>query len=416
MRRYGCRQGNSLHEGGMTNAKGAPHQNKGTARGEENDMPIDRHSLESLLHMPEGPTLDFKREQYRFAKAPREDKAELLKDIMAFANTQRNRTAYILIGVDEVAGGHNEVIGVDDHPDDASFHQFVNGRTNRPVVFDYSKHDVNGKSVGVISIPVQQRPVYAEKRVGRVKINEVYIRDGSSTRPASPDEIAAMGRGNPPKLQADWGDATRRTDYPPGYVLRNTGLKLPDEFQTWDGTSGHYDFESLARKLGVDPAMYEGHKFTTIREMAMYRPLGLRLYNNSGSVGENVRFTATLEDKKHVRLKQPGNAASLRRHRERSERIEQNHRRLQSVRSGRGIEISVEVGDIRPGEYVWAGHGTQFSTKISGTLIWKVCFVADNLPEPIECLLPLQVEYEERYIQPQDLKSILMPRSQEWLP
>ena len=162
--------------------------------------------------------------------------------------------------------------------------------------------------------------------------------------------------------------------------------------------------------------MYQDHKFTTIREMAMYRPLGLRFYNNSGSVGENVRFTATLEDRKHVRLKQPGNAASLRRLRERSERIEQNHRQLQCVRSGRRIEISVEVGDIRPGEYVWAGRGTQFSTKISEPLIWKGRFVADNLLEPIECLLPLQVEYEEREIQPQDLKSILIPRPQEWLP
>ena len=37
--------------------------------------------------MEEGPTLDFKREQYRFDKASDEDKSELLKDILAFANT-----------------------------------------------------------------------------------------------------------------------------------------------------------------------------------------------------------------------------------------------------------------------------------------------------------------------------------------
>ena len=363
--------------------------------------------------MAEGPTLDFKREQYSFDNATGKGKSELLKDILAFTNAQRDHTAYILIGVEEVKGGRSKVVGVESHLEDANLQEFVNSKTTWPVEFSYLRLSVEGKSIGVISIPIQQRPVWTRRNYGLVKANEVYIRHGSSNQPASPDEIAAMGRGNPPKLQAEWGDATRRTAYPPGYVLRNTGLKLPDEFQTWDGTGGHYDFEALAWKLGVDPTVYEGHKFTTIRQMAMYRPLGLRFYNNSGSVGENVRFAATLEDGRHVQLYQSGNAPSQHIP---GERRGLDSRNLQYVRSGLGIEISVEVGDIRPGEYVWAGHGTQFSTKTSGTLIWKMRFVADNLPEPIECLLPLQVEYEEREIQPQDLDSILMPRPQEWLP
>ena len=258
---------------------------------------IDGETLHSLLYMEEGLTLDFKREQYRFNKATDSDKSELLKDILAFANTQRYSTAYILVGVEEVKGGRSAVVGVDDHLEDASLHQFVNGKTNRPVDFSYSAQAIEGKTVGVISIPIQQRPVWVEKTYGGVKANEVCIRDGSSTRAASPDEIAAMGRGNPARLQVQWGDATRRTVYPPDHVHRNTGLKLPDQFQTWEGRSGDYDFKALAWKLGIDPAVYDAGRFSSAREWAIYKPLGLCFYNSSGSVGENVRFTGTLEDR-----------------------------------------------------------------------------------------------------------------------
>ena len=147
---------------------------------------IDGETLHGLLYMDEGLTLDFKREQYRFNKATESEKSELLKDILAFANTRRYSTANILVGVEEVKGGRSQVIGVDDHLEDASLHQFVNGKTNVPVAFSYSARAIEDKTVGVISIPIQQRPVWVEKRCGKVKASEVYIRDGSSTRTATP--------------------------------------------------------------------------------------------------------------------------------------------------------------------------------------------------------------------------------------
>lgn|GEM_PF-2809472 len=45
--------------------------------------------MEELLNEEEGTTLDFKREQYRFERASDEQKGELLKDILAFANGWR---------------------------------------------------------------------------------------------------------------------------------------------------------------------------------------------------------------------------------------------------------------------------------------------------------------------------------------
>ena len=173
-------------------------------------MNFDDAILEDLLNMEEGPTLDFKREQYRFNGATDTDKSSLLKDILAFANTRRDSTAYILIGVEEVEGGQNLVVGVQCHLEDANLHQFVNSKTNRPVEFRYSPFPVEGKQIGVISISIQDYPVYARHKYGRVDANAVYLRDGSSTRPASPEEIASMGRANPPKL-VEWSTSHLRT-------------------------------------------------------------------------------------------------------------------------------------------------------------------------------------------------------------
>jgi hypothetical protein len=45
--------------------------------------------LRQLLYRRESETLDFTRDQYVFAKASEAQKAELLKDILAFANAWR---------------------------------------------------------------------------------------------------------------------------------------------------------------------------------------------------------------------------------------------------------------------------------------------------------------------------------------
>lgn len=81
---------------------------------------MDAALFEVLLHEEEGSTLDFKRDQYRFAKASLDDKAELLKDLLGFANALRRADAYILIGVEDVRGSRGNVVGVSEHLDDHS--------------------------------------------------------------------------------------------------------------------------------------------------------------------------------------------------------------------------------------------------------------------------------------------------------
>ena len=96
---------------------------------------MDDRLLEQLLHEEEGSTLDAKRDQYRFYSASDSEKSELLKDILAFANAWRRETAYITIGVKEVQGGRNTVVGVTEHLKDNDLQQFVNSKTQRPVDF-----------------------------------------------------------------------------------------------------------------------------------------------------------------------------------------------------------------------------------------------------------------------------------------
>lgn len=153
---------------------------------------------EELLYEEESSTLDFKSEQYPFNSASDYQKSELLKDILAFANAWRHGDAYILIGVREIKGGRSEVVGIVEELDDAQLQQFVNTKTQRPIDFEYKTILIDGKKVGSIRIPLQKRPIFLTKDYGKLKKHIVYIRRGSSTDEANPDEATT---GNPNKTR-----------------------------------------------------------------------------------------------------------------------------------------------------------------------------------------------------------------------
>lgn len=177
-------------------------------------MKLDAELLETLLQGEEGTTLDQKREQYRFAKASDEEKAELLKDILAMANAWKTSDGHIVVGAEENPGGRALVHGITEHIDDASIQQFVNGKTNSPVAFSYEAVTVDGKMLGVFRIAKdQQRPIWLKKDFGSLKAQTVYLRRGSSTAMADPDEVARIGEARArhgqvtSQLQVGIGDA-----------------------------------------------------------------------------------------------------------------------------------------------------------------------------------------------------------------
>ena len=89
-------------------------------------------------------------------------------------------------------GGRSIVHGVTQHLNDNDLQQFVNSKTNRPVRFSYEAFSFEGKQVGVITIPCQKRPFMLNSDYGKLKKQTVYARQGSSTNPASLDEVARM--------------------------------------------------------------------------------------------------------------------------------------------------------------------------------------------------------------------------------
>jgi hypothetical protein len=154
---------------------------------------MDAKLLNDLLHEEESATLDFKRDQYPFAGADDATKSELLKDVLAMANAWRRIDAYVLIGVEDVRGGKSNPLGVTTHHDDATLQQFVNSKTNRPITFGYEAAAIDGHQVGILRIDVQERPYFLKKDYGKLKAATVYVRRGSSTDIADPDEIHRMG-------------------------------------------------------------------------------------------------------------------------------------------------------------------------------------------------------------------------------
>jgi predicted HTH transcriptional regulator len=176
---------------------------------------MDVQLLESLLYREESETLDFKRGQYPFDRANDEERAEFLKDLLAFANAWRTTDAYILVGVEEVRGNRSVVHGVTQHLLNRNLQQFVQSKTNRPLTFSYSGVRFEKCDVGVITIPVQDRPFYLVKDFGQLKANVVYIRRGDTTGIAAPDEVFKMGRAvgsarKEPTLTWEFADLSNR--------------------------------------------------------------------------------------------------------------------------------------------------------------------------------------------------------------
>lgn len=79
-------------------------------------------TLSELLKRSELRTLDFKLEPYDFTGTTPEEKnrkrSEFAKDIVSMANTPREESAYIVIGVKRKPDGSNELKSVQAHIDD----------------------------------------------------------------------------------------------------------------------------------------------------------------------------------------------------------------------------------------------------------------------------------------------------------
>ena len=370
---------------------------------------MDLELLEHLLHEPEGQSLDFKQAQYRFERASELDKSELLKDVLAFANSWRRTPAYVLIGVREVKGGRSQVVGITEHIEDASLQQFVNSKTQRRVELSYEVVRVEGVEIGVIGIPIQDRPVYAEDDYGKVKARVVYFRAGSSTREAAPEEIARMGAQQSleatPNVVLSWADVGERRPLSSPNLADRLLLHPRLSPNTFDVAARPRSLFDVTR-FGVNDK-YSQELIEYCFQQALYVPLGLALTNESRSAAKRVRFVGSI----------PASDVSLVREsldpppqRERDYLLATSDFRLltgdevepQVERFGNRWEISVDFRDIRPRETVFTDSPIWLAAAASSVVELRGGLFADNLPEPIQCSLEVHLRVEQRRMEYDD--------------
>ncbi|WP_429377378.1 AlbA family DNA-binding domain-containing protein [Pseudomonas frederiksbergensis] len=378
----------------------------------------DELLIETLLYKGEGTTLDYKVQQYPHDGATPEVKGELLKDILAFANAWRQENAYILIGVSD----SGELVGLDKDLDDARLQQFISGKTNTPIHFSYRSLTFKGIQLGLYTIETQERPIYAKQAYGKVLADTVYVRRGSSTAIAKPEEIAKMGADQIAKTQMhapilslqlmgsdDIVVDSIHFDYK-NLIIEDQD-KLPDLVEQRTAF-GLYDIGARYDMSHINPSYY--------RELASYiqqheGTFGFRLLlTNTGTnfaadvkIYLNIPIIENLQlvEEHDILCKPKQRTSILDAYKNNIPPINFLNRSI-SITSERDLTTAVfHIGKIQSGEtlstdYIYLVRPPQSLESIN------VRILSDQLRNPIELNIPTTIKEEKTHITLNDIKCI----------
>lgn len=121
--------------------------------------------------------LDFKESQYI-----NEKKTDLLKDILAMANSRHNGDKFIIVGVKDRPEG-KEIKGIkpSDFIDSSNYTQFILSNIEPEIQFDYFKYEYKGSVLGVFRIyETDNKPYMMRKQFDRLNEGYCLIRKGST--------------------------------------------------------------------------------------------------------------------------------------------------------------------------------------------------------------------------------------------
>lgn len=204
---------------------------------------INDRLISELRYKSESTDLDFKSEQYRFSGAGEYEKSEILKDILAIANSWRDGTGYILLGLKDNRPNPAEIVGISESIDDSRLQEFVNSKVTPKLTFRYEEHVYEEKKIGIIIIPKQKRPFYISNNYGKLKSNIVYVRRGSSTGEANPIEVGQMAMEDSARGKIHINLSALTSDYKPiPETIELEFLKFPKKLP---------DFESKVERSGT---------------------------------------------------------------------------------------------------------------------------------------------------------------------
>ncbi len=395
---------------------------------------MERAFFEKLLYEEESATLDFKSAQYRFAKATDDEKSELLKDILGFANAWRRSEAYILIGVEEVRGGPHNVVGIrpTDHLDDHSLQQFVHNLTNRNVLFHYEAFTFEDKHVGIIRIEQQPRPFYLKRDYGKLKKEQVYVRRGSSTdrtQPASLEEVARMGQTAEPEsaeLVVEFADPDsdstlgRAVSWDAEFCVTPPSDSIPDLTVPSQPALVHgIDLSACF----VDPFNRPNPDY--FRQLAeyesarrMFHLIRLVVTNTGRVAAKNVQCELAVATNIGVWVihssdwpdapKRRSSMRDLRALESIGPAFRQTAGGVTITKKDKRYLIEMECGDLQPGRRVrsaefYVGKGETGEVELAGHIY------ADNLPQPTEFTLTISAKVSSTSLTVNDLRNLPEP-------
>ena len=198
-------------------------------------MSFDHETLRVLLTRAEDNFLDFKVQQYKFDTE--RQASGFIKDIVSMANTPRNESAYIVIGIDETDGRPTQLVGVNEHIDPSELDRQLQDRVNTVPAFEYHVVEHEGREIGIYEIKLDYSgPFVATRKFGRLNPGAIHFRRNSqnvvATNKQDIDRITQWFNGVDSPVEPQYADSAswqafyRACD---GFDDRRTFIGLIDE-------------------------------------------------------------------------------------------------------------------------------------------------------------------------------------------
>ncbi len=147
---------------------------------------MNKDLFESLVGSDESSILDFKKINYALGSRNQDEDAKFIKDVVAFSNTIREESSYIIIGVEEIDGQKN-LLGLDNNYDEALLQDKIKDKVNPKPKFKYFSFEYEEKRFGILEFPIHQysAPITPVVRMRGLEIGKVYTRRGSTNSEAT---------------------------------------------------------------------------------------------------------------------------------------------------------------------------------------------------------------------------------------
>lgn len=145
---------------------------------------LSEHRLKDIIeYEDESSYIDFKQVQYIKNKNKDKDMyQELIKDIMAMANSDYLGDKYIIIGIKDIKGQKKQVIGIEEAIiDDADYQQLINENIEPEIKFSYLSGRIDNKVIPYFVIYDNlDKPYMMKKKYKNLERGDSYKRIGSS--------------------------------------------------------------------------------------------------------------------------------------------------------------------------------------------------------------------------------------------